>query len=273
MIIAIDTGGTKTLISSFNKDGKIGPQFKFPTPKDPERYINELKEKLEELFLGETIESIVIAIPGIINDGRAIWCNNLGWQDFDIAKRLRGILNNKSLFIENDANLAGLAETRMLSKIPAQSLYVTISTGIGTGIITDGLINPALKDSEAGRALVEFDGRVQEWENFASGQAIVRVYGKYASEIKSIRIWKQIANRISRGFLAVIPILQPDIIIIGGSIGTYYEKYGKQLELILQEKLPSHIKCPKFVQAKNPELAVIYGCYYYALDKINHQTN
>lgn len=270
MIVAVDTGGTKTLISSFNKKGEIGPQFKFPTPKDPNRYIEELRSKLEEMFFGQDVESIVIAIPGIIDDGKAIWCNNLGWHNFDVADKLTGLLGGKPLFIENDANLAGLAETRMLPEPPAQSLYVTVSTGIGTGIITGGKINPALKNSEGGRALVEFDGRVQEWEKFASGQAIVRVYKKYASEITSIRVWKQIADRISRGFLAVIPILQPDVIIIGGSIGTHFSKYGKQLELILNEKLPPHIKCPKFKQAKNPELAVIYGCYYYALDQKNH---
>jgi len=76
------------------------------------------------------------------------------------------------------------------------------------------------------------------------------------------------ADRISRGFLAVIPILQPDIVIIGGSIGTYFDQFDKQLQNILKEKLPSHIPCPKFVQAKYPELAVIYGCYYYAIDSL-----
>jgi glucokinase len=68
--------------------------------------------------------------------------------------------------------------------------------------------------------------------------------------------------------LAVIPILQPDIIIIGGSMGTYFDKYSKHLLGLLKEKLPAITPCPKFVQAKYPELAVIYGCYYYALDNI-----
>lgn len=267
MIIAVDTGGTKTLISSFDKNGKMGERFKFPTPKDPFRYVVELREKLEEMFGGQKVESIIVAIPGIIKDGVAVWCNNLGWKNFNVKKELTGVLGNSPVFIENDANLAGLAETRILKKIPDQALYVTISTGIGTGIITHGKLNYALKNSEGGRALVEFDGRVQEWENFASGKAIVRVYKKYARDITSPRIWKQIAERISRGFLVVIPILQPDIIIIGGSIGTYFERYGKYLESILKTKLPPHINCPLIKQAKNPELAVVYGCYYYALDQ------
>jgi predicted NBD/HSP70 family sugar kinase len=193
----------------------------------------------------------------------------LPWTNFNIAAELAGVLGDAPVFIENDAKLAGLGETRFLKNIPNQSLYVTISTGIGTGIITYGHIDPALHNSEGGHALVEYDGVVQRWENFASGQAIYKVYGKYARDITSKRAWYQIADRISRGFLAIIPVLQPDVIIIGGSIGTYFDRYGKQLEGLLKEKLPPHIPCPKIVQAKYPELAVIYGCYYYAIDNLD----
>ncbi|NTW61113.1 ROK family protein [Candidatus Saccharibacteria bacterium] len=269
MIIAIDTGGTKTLIASFNKKGSIDSQVKFPTPTDPKQYINALKSVLNEKYAGKVVDYIVVAIPGVIKNGVVVWCGNLPWKNFNILSALKGVLGNVPILIENDAKLAGLSETRFLKTIPRQSLYVTISTGIGTGIITDGHINRALDNSEGGHALVEYDGSVREWESFASGQAIYKTYGKYARDITSKRTWNHIADRISRGFLAIIPILQPDIIIIGGSIGTYFNNYGPQLQNILKEHLPDHIPCPKIVQAKYPELAVIYGCYYYAIDEIN----
>jgi predicted NBD/HSP70 family sugar kinase len=268
MLVAVDTGGTKTLVASFLEDGRIGEQFKFPTPKTTHEWTATLKEVLETHFGTETVEAIVVAMPGIVKNGVAIWCNNLKWANFDVASALTGILGGAPLFIENDANLAGLAETRQLKEIPALSLYVTISTGIGSGIITEGTINPDLRHSEAGRSLVEFDGAVREWESFASGKAIYEAYGKYARDITSKRIWHNIADRISRGFLAIIPVLQPDVIIVGGSIGTYFEHYGKDLHGLLKEHLPAHIPAPKLVQAKHPELAVIYGCYYYALDAL-----
>ena len=271
MIVAVDTGGTKTLVASFNRNGILGEQVKFPTPPNPEEYITILKGLLKETYGKEHVDAVVVGCPGIIKDGVVLWAGgNLKWKNLDIAKELRGVLGNAPVLIENDANLAGLAETRMLKKIPYFSLYVTISTGIGTGITTDGHIDIGLRNSEAGHALIEYDGIVREWESFASGRAIYEAYNKYARDITSKRTWYQIADRISRGFLAVIPILQPDIIIIGGSIGTYFDKYSDQLEKILQEKLPSSIKCPKFVAAKHPELAVIYGCYYHAIDNVNH---
>jgi len=269
MLITVDTGGTKTLVASFDDKGVLGEQIKFATPKDSAEYIKLLRNIITENYSNQHAKAIIVAVPGIVKNGVAIWCNNLGWKNFDVASALSGVLGKTPVLIENDANLAGLSETRMLKKIPAQSLYVTVSTGIGTGIITDGHINLALRNSEGGHALVEFDGVVREWESFASGQAIYKTYGKYARDIKNKKIWNQVADRISRGFLAVIPILQPDIVIIGGSIGTYFDNYGKQLQNLLKEKLPAHIPCPLFIQAKYPELAVIYGCYYYAIDNLD----
>ncbi|MFI5212806.1 MAG: ROK family protein, partial [Candidatus Saccharimonadales bacterium] len=225
-----------------------------------------LRDTLRKKYSDQPVELIVVALPGIVKDGVAIWCNNLHWKNFDAATALAGVLGDTPVLIENDANLAGLAETRILKPMPVSSLYVTISTGIGTGVITNGQIDPGLRHSEGGRALVEFDGMVREWESFASGKAIYATYGQYARDITSQKIWRQIADRISRGFLAVIPIIQPDIIIIGGSMGTYFDKFGPQLQAILREMLPPHIVCPQVIQAKHAEEAVIYGCYYYAID-------
>ena len=271
MIIAVDTGGTKTLVTAFTSVGKVVEQFQFPTPKDTHDYVELVCEKLAESFSGKRVEAVAFAIPGIVKNGVAIWCNNLKWKNFDVKAAFQGILGNVPIYVENDANLAGLAETRELDPVPHFSLYVTVSTGIGSGIIIDGNIHPALENSEAGRTHLEYDGKMREWETFASGKAIKNAYGKYARDIKSERIWHQVADRISRGFLAIIPVLQPDVIIIGGSIGTYYTHYHKDLQGLLNEHLPDHIPTPKLIQAKHPEHAVVYGCYHYAKDHLSHR--
>ncbi len=271
MIITIDTGGTKTLVSSFGKNGKMGESIKFPTPASTKEYVKLLKETVRTQYSHNEVDVIVLALPGIIKDGVAVWCNNLGWANFNAAKELHDMLPGVPLLVENDANLAGLAETRALNPVPVSSLYVTVSTGIGSGVITNGFIDPGLRHSEAGRALVEYDGRVQSWETFASGQAITKVYKKFARDITSKRTWRQISDRISRGFLAVIPIIQPEVIIIGGSVGTSFERYGDMLKQILTEHLPPHIPCPKIVSAQHPEQAVVYGCYYYGKDYLTRK--
>lgn len=271
MLVTVDTGGTKTLVASFSEDGVLGQQVKFATPKTTAEYVKTLTQTLLEQYGDQLVDAVVIAIPGIIQDGVALWCNNLGWIDFDVAGAFKGVLGDAPIFIENDANLAGLAEARSLRKIPPSVLYVTISTGVGTGLITNGRINPTLRRGQGGLSLLEFDGSLQQWEKFASGKAIYKMYHKFGRDIHNKRTWRQIADRISRGFLALTPLLQPDIIIIGGSIGVYFDQFSAPLKEILEKKMPPHIPIPRIVKAVHPEQAVIYGCYYYALDKITDQ--
>lgn len=268
MIVTVDTGGTKTLIAGFHRDGiQVRDTEKFPTPKDEKEYIAKLRQVLHDLFGNEEVEALVVALPGIIRDGVAVHCPNLGWENFSAQEVLRPIFGKSvPVLIENDANLAGLGEVRSLDPMPNLALYVTVSTGIGTGVISNGSIDPGLQHSEGGHMLVEFEDELREWESFASGRAIYKQYEQYGREITDPTTWAQIADRISRGFFSIIPMIQPDTVIIGGSMGDFFEQYGPRLEAILDEKLPHYIVRPKFQKAQRPDQAVVYGCYYYALD-------
>ena len=273
MIIAIDTGGTKTLLAGFSKEGKLLKSFEFQTPKSQQKYLEIIekvikKEFSEQLKSGE-IQAISCAEPGIIENGVILWAKNLRWQNFNVKAELSKIFPNIKILVENDANLAGLFESKKFKNKAQNILYVTLSTGIGSGIIIDGKINQGLKNSEIGRIPIEFDGRVREWEEFASARAIFNVYGKYASEISKPRQWQNIADRISRGFLVIIPVIQPELIIIGGSLGENFKKFDLFLEQIVRENLPEGISCPKIVQAQKPREAVIYGCFESAKEALN----
>jgi glucokinase len=267
MLLAIDTGGTKTLIAAFRHDGTVASSHKFATPLDQEEYVSEIKRIIFEHYSHKKLDAVIVALPGEIKNNIALWCGNLPWNNFDVAGALADVVSCP-IWVENDANLAGLAETRALPQPAALSLYATISTGIGTGIIIDGKIIPALSGSEGGHMLVEYDGIVRKWESFASGHAIRETYDAYAHDIHDRRIWNQIADKISRGFLVLIPALQPDVIIIGGSIGTYFDQYGPALKKHLHQHLPPEIRLPEIRQATRPEEAVIYGCYYYGIDQL-----
>lgn len=271
MLITIDTGGTKTLVTAFTRSGKPSEMHRFLTPKDENDYIGTLSELLHEHYIlkSRPIDAVVVAVPGIVKNNKAAWCANLGWKNFDIEKRLRPLIGEGiPIWLENDANLAGLSETLRLEKQPRNSLYVTISTGIGTGVIAGGVIDKNMSMSEGGHMLIEYDGRLRDWESFASGRSIYETYGTYARDITSKHVWTQIADKISRGFLVMIPMIMPDVVIIGGSMGTYFDKYKDQLKRYVSSQLSSHIPMPSFRQAKYPEEAVIYGCYYYGIQQL-----
>jgi predicted NBD/HSP70 family sugar kinase len=246
----------------------MGESIKFPTPGEPADYAKTIKQVVRERYGDKKVDAIVMAFPSAIDKGVAVWAPNIGhgWVNVPVHRMLHDILPGVPVLIENDVKLAGLGEARAMHPVPGTAMYISISTGIGVGLIEDGRIDKAMRKSEAGHMFIEYNGRVQRYESFASGRAIVEVYKKFAREIKSKRVWRQIADRISRGLLVLIPIIQPDYIIFGGSVGTYYERYGEYLQEILTTHLPDHIPCPKLVQAKHPEEAVVYGCYYYGID-------
>lgn len=271
MIIAVDTGGTKTLVAGSDSEGRFHTRHRFATPKDTDSYINQLGEVLSEHFDLKKAKAISIAVPGTTRGNTVVSCRNLGWKkNFELVEELREKLGTKiPIYIENDANLAGLAEAQALDPIPKSCLYITISTGIGTGITNNGKLVNFLDYFEGGQVVLEYDGMLRVWEDFASGRAIYETYGRYAKDIKSRAVWEQIAEKISRGLLVLAPTLKPEVIVIGGSIGTYFDQYDIYLNAYLEKYIPYIMAGTKVVQAKHPEEAVIYGCKIYADQKLS----
>lgn len=269
MIIAVDTGATKTFVQAFTRGKKESQRHRFATPKDSAQYVEILANLLAKQYDLKKATAISIAAPGLVENQQITFCTNLPWQNFDLISALKEKLSLKMpMFLQNDANLAGLAEIHVLSVIPEVGLYITVSTGIGSGVIINGQIDPILQRSHGGRIILEFDGIMRDWEGFASGSAIYETYGKYAHDIDAIQVWEAIADKISRGLIVLIPLFIPDVIIIGGSIGTYYPRYHAVLEKLIKERVPPGFRLPQLLQAVHPQEAVLYGCEIHARQRI-----
>lgn len=142
-------------------------------------------------------------------------------------------------------------------------LYITISTGIGSGLIIDQKIDPDFLDMEVGHMLLEHGDRLIRWEDFASGSAIVERFGKRVSEIpeNNAEAWYLIARNIAIGLINVVAILTPDIIVLGGGVSTNLSKFKDRLMEQMKIYGNPMLTIPPIVQAKRTEEAVIYGCY------------
>lgn len=268
MIIGVDTGGTKTLVARFDNNGEIISSRRFPTSRDEMTYITEVRTAIGELAETRPVSAISVAVPGIVTDNVVKICPNLGWKNFDVAHLLSKHFPDSVITIENDANLGGLGEVCLRGLKEADSiLYVTISTGIGTGLIAKGRIDTGMRLTEGGHMVLEFNGQLQDWEDFSSGRAFYEMHDKFGSEVSDPTIWKDFADRISRGLIALIPTIQPNAVIIGGSMGEHYHKYEVALDEYLQERLPEIASKPPIVAALHPSEAVIYGCYYHVVDR------
>ncbi|MGI0134968.1 MAG: ROK family protein, partial [Candidatus Micrarchaeaceae archaeon] len=106
-----------------------------------------------------------------------------------------------------------------------------------------------------------FHGKRVFWESFASGHAIVQRFGKKAADITDPATWQRIAHDLAMGFVELIAIAQPQIIVIGGGVGTYYDRFEPFLLQELQQIKNPLIDLPIIRKAARPEDAVLYGCY------------
>ncbi len=267
MYLAIDVGGSKTLLAAFTNEGEVRQKIKFPTPVNYDDFISELGKSIKELGVDD-FKAACVASPGRIDreEGIGIAFGNLTWENVPIGPDIEK-LANCPVVVENDAKLAGLSEALLIKEEFNNVLYITISTGIGISVITDGHINPSFINTEGGQILLDHDGKLETWESFASGRAIKKKYNMLASEIDDPETWKDISRNIAVGLIDVIAIIQPDVIVIGGGVGTHFRKFRSPLMKALRKYETPLVPVPPLRQAERSEEAVIYGCYHLAHDK------
>jgi len=261
MYVGIDIGGTKTLIAALNNDGEITESLKFPTPEKYDDFLAELKVNFSKLK-EQDFRAGAVAAPGEIDRkrGRFIVGGNLHWKNEPVQHDVERITHCPML-LENDANLAGLSEAMMLKDKHAKVLYLTISTGIGGGFIVDQKIDPSMADVEPGQMMLQHGDKFVKWESFGSGKAIFEKYHQKASEIEDPAIWKAVVKDWAIGFIDVLAVTQPDVIVLGGGVGHYLPKYHDFLVEELKKYATPLVPIPPILKAKRPEEAVVYGCY------------
>jgi len=260
MYLGIDVGGTKTLIATLDNSGVILERQKFPTDKTYSDWLQHLADFVAKMST-DSLVACGVAVPGRIDRtlGIGMAMGNLPWHNVPVQKDVQKLVGCP-VVLENDANVAGLSEA-MLVKHYDRVLYVTIGTGIGTGIINHRMIDSDFADTEGGKMLLEHNDKLVEWESFASGRAIYQRFGKQARDITDTATWEAIARNLALGLIDLIAVVQPQIIIIGGGVAPYYEHLEPPLKKILDSYATPLVPIPVLKQAERPEDAVVYGCY------------
>ncbi len=267
MYLGIDVGGTKTLVGALDERGVIVESQKFPTPQDFDEWAQKLS-KVVASFATKSFRATSVAIPATRMDrvhGIGITFGNLNWRNVPVQETVESIVHTP-VVVENDAKLACLSEA-MLRKERSRVLYITISTGIGYALVVDGAIDENIGDGGGALFLASYKGELVPWESFASGKAIVERFGKQASDIYDTATWQRIARDLSVGLLELIAVCEPNVIVVGGSVGTYFERLKPHLEAALTQHKTPILSIPPLEEAKRPEEAVLYGCYDLAKER------
>jgi glucokinase len=264
--LGIDLGGSKILTAVVDPQGRILSSNESTTPATEGRdvVIQSIEDSARSALAqaGVTIteiSAIGIGAPGISNPEAGILFtspNLPGWRNV----LLRDIIQNKlgkKAFLINDANAAALGEFYFGAARGARNfIYITLSTGIGGGIVIDGKIYTGAIGTagEIGHMTIDDNGPVCNcgnrgcWETLASGTALAgearrRIEeGVRTSILKDVdgdlrKVTAQVINAAAQkgdkfakeliartghyigvGLTNLINIFNPELIVIGGGL-------------------------------------------------------
>lgn len=249
MYLAIDIGGTKTLIALFSKRGRVIRRCKFRTARNYQRFETELLKNLLP-FKKRKIKCVVVAIPGVVQKNCSAALGNRDWGKINLSTPIKSLFGCP-IYFENDANLASIYESYRLK---GKTVFLTFSTGIGGGIAENGHILPESAKFEPGHKVYDYNGKSAEWEDIAAASALEKHYHvDIATDIRGKVAHQDIANRVALGLNDIVKKYHPDTIILGGPLGKIFRLYSKYLpDLGVRYRRP-----------KRPLESVIYGCYLF----------
>ena len=251
MYLSVDISGTKTLIALFSKRGRVIRKRKFKTAQGYKTFIDNLSETLRE-FKKYKIRSIVVAIPGTVQENYSVKFGNRNWQKINLFTPIRNLFSCP-VFFKNDASLAALYEAYRLS---GRTVFLTFSTGIGGGIVEKNHILHESDTFEPGHKMYDYNGKISEWEDIAAASAIENAYHlDSATDLRNKDGLQDVAKRIYLGLPDIVEEYRPNILVLGGPLGKIFKLYVKYLP---------KIEGVRYKRPKRPNESVIYGGYLYA---------
>ena len=242
--LLLDIGGTKCSIASASDLENV---YELVTAdyKTPDRILAQLALHASELIAKDSaIDRMGISFGGpfdFANQKVKRSVHVSGWEGFDFSawsKRVLGI----PAAADNDANVGALGEFDSRGSSHSNLAYVTVSTGIGAGLIINGEIYRGHGElaGELGHIVIDPSGPADELgnrgtlERFCSGYWLKKDFGKSAQELlQDDDFLFQYSSRLAAGLATLVRLINPELLVLGGGI----IKTGPRLESALLNQL------------------------------------
>ncbi len=260
MILAgIETGGTTCRLALW-RDGEVVRRAVVPTTSADGTIVTMAK-----FFApGPQVDAVGLAAFGPIDlrpgpgHGTLLATPKPGWSGAPLVARLREAIG-APVYADTDVNAAALAEARWgAARGHGNVAYLTIGTGVGAGILHDGVAVHGLAHPEVGHLRVgkaagdTFPGTCPYHgdclEGLVSAPAITARCGAAPDEIDAAtraRVVPQIAAPVADGLRSLVYAAAPEVIVMGGGISRMEGLYDATRELLAQSLaafpgLPEH---------------------------------
>lgn len=242
MIAGVELGGTKTVVAIGSADGSIIEEFRFPTTLPEETLgvaIDWLRERGQPKSIGIAAFGPIGINPNGENYGQVLATPKPGWAGFSLTHAFSNKFPDARLTLDTDVNAAALAEARIGAAAGLEDVaYITIGTGIGGGILSGGRLIHGALHPEFGHLKVprmagdDFPGvcpfHGDCLEGLASGPAIATRWGTPAHELAAGHpAWETEARYLAHGILALLAIVSPSRVIVGGGVCQAEGLHGK----------------------------------------------
>ena len=320
LILGVDLGGTKILTVVTNPQGEILSRDHSVTPaqKGKEAVIQSILESAHRAMrqAGVDISDLIVigvGAPGLINSeaGILLTSPNLpGWRDVPLRDTIQEKLGKKT-FLINDANAAALGEFYFGAARGSRNfIYITISTGIGGGIVIDGKIYSGAIGAagEVGHMTIDDDGPICNcgnrgcWETLASGTALAREarhrieegmrtsileyaegdVGKVTARViqdaaeRGDSLAKELIGRtgyyLGVGLANLINIFNPELIVIGGGLSNIGDMLFEPAFKVAGERAYKQaFQAMRFTSAGLGRNSGVLGAAVFALQEMKRQ--
>lgn len=292
--VAIDIGGTNTRVALADEELNIIERKQFATDSEnPDVTLGKIAEIIKSFDCD--IVGAGMSCPGPLDliNGKILTPPNLKgqWHNLKVAEELSKLIN-KPVYLENDANLAGLAEAVVgEGKDYNYVQFFTVSTGLGAGFVINKEIYHGAHGfgNEVANCVMMKDGPSHGSiipggiEAISSGTAITSravkagLDVKHAGEVNDLakagnEVAKQImddAKEYLANFIGVVyGYADPEIVILGGSVALKIDGFVEEVEALAKERVYEIMK--PYVNVRKSTLnedSGLIGAAYLAFSK------
>jgi len=292
-IVGVNVRPTNTTIALANLNAQFIAHESFPTNADADVFIGDLTRRLQafiKLYPDVYFEGIGVSMPGRVDSisKKLVFAPNLGWGDVDLQTPLERA-TGLPVEIENAANACALAEIWFDRRSDGiqDLIAVTVSEGIGTGIISNGQLMRGSRGvaGEFGHVSINESGPLCKcgnrgcWEVYASNTAAINEYVNVTSGIgskkqnkqfecnkpsfddilhlseqgdaKAVETIERMGHYLGIGLAMLISGMAPSMIVLIGEVTRSWKKIEPIIKNVLDTRLQKSALLTRIVPAED----------------------
>lgn len=311
LVLSLDLGGTQFRLALADEKGQLLRRYAalIYSEQGPEQAIRRIKDAITEMLSDidpVALRGMGVAAAGLVTPGTGVLLtspNLLSWYNTPLKEIFEQELQFP-VWVGNDANLAAMGERRFGAGRGSDNLvYLTVSTGIGGGVITGGklLLGSSGFAAELGHMTIDLNGprcncgNVGCLEVMASGTAIARLALEKLSRGEASTITDLVAGDLRRvtaevvceaagggdalasavmhtaatnlgiGVVNLVHIFNPELVIVGGGVSNAGELLFEPVRRVVAERIMPDIAV-RIVPAALGDNSCLFGAVALVLE-------